>query len=273
MFGVSRCGLTCCVTSEMDIAENIATTLNKIKAASSARHGDGGDSVPVRLVAVSKTKPVSAIIEAYQAGQREFGENYTNELIEKASDTQILELCPDICWHFIGTLQRNKASRLARLPNLSVVETVDSVRLADTLNGVRERAGLQPLQVMVQVNTSGESNKGGVAETDLCPLIRHITDNCTCLKLLGLMTIGAYNRDISLGPNPDFQALLKCRDTVCTQFDWSSTQLELSMGMSTDFEHAISLGSTNVRVGSGIFGAREPKTSKTEDSSSKPVSE
>lgn len=114
-----------------------------------------------RLVAVSKIKPAALIIQAYEAGQRDFGENYVNELAEKASDPSILEKCKDIKWHFIGHLQNNKINKLLGSPGLFIVETVDSEKLADNLNKQwpKYRKEEEKLKVMVQVNTSAEEGK------------------------------------------------------------------------------------------------------------------
>lgn len=103
-------------------------------------------------------KPVEMIIEAYEAGQRHFGENYVKELVEKANDPLILEKCKDIRWHFIGNLQSNKINKIVTLPNIYVVETVDDEKLAENLNKSWAKfCGTEPkLKVMIQVNTSGE---------------------------------------------------------------------------------------------------------------------
>ncbi|XP_037091873.1 pyridoxal phosphate homeostasis protein-like [Pollicipes pollicipes] len=241
-----------------EIGQRLGSVLEKVRSAGRERPQELQYSVP-RLVAVSKTKPVKDIIEAYHAGQRVFGENYVNELVEKAMDPKLLELCPDIRWHFIGRLQRNKVSKVARLAALSMVETLDSPRLADALNAAREKADLDPLGVMVQVNTSGEQSKGGVQAVEVASLVRHVQQQCPALVLTGLMTIGAYNHDMAIGPNPDFERLLRCREEVCKELDLSPRHMELSMGMSADYEHAILVGSTNVRVGSEIFGVRQYK--------------
>merc|ERR1712187_914451 len=91
------------------------------------------DALPVRLVAVSKTKPVELLFEAYNAGHRHFGENYIQELVEKSGDEEMLEKCPEIKWHFIGNCQTNKAAKLMKCPNLSIIETVTSTKLASKL--------------------------------------------------------------------------------------------------------------------------------------------
>lgn len=199
------------------------------------------------------------ITDCYEAGQRHFGENYAQELSEKANSAECKELCPDIRWHFIGPIQSNKAKMIAKCPNLYMVETVGSPKIADILDKAIAQEEKPPLQVFVQVNTSGEEQKSGEDESGAIELCRHIREKCANLKLAGLMTIGAFNHDLSEGPNPDFQRLLASRVKVCDALLLSTTDLELSMGMSNDFEHAIEVGSTNVRVGSTLFGARALK--------------
>lgn len=109
-------------------------------------------------MAVTKIKPIPLIIQGYEAGQRHFGENYVNELVEKATDSQIIEKCKDIKWHFIGHLQSNKINKLLSAPNLYIIQTVDSEKLADTLNKqwIKVRNGEEIMNIMVQINTSGE---------------------------------------------------------------------------------------------------------------------
>mmetsp|Transcript_19271 Transcript_19271/g.31675 ORF Transcript_19271/g.31675 Transcript_19271/m.31675 type:complete len:234 (+) Transcript_19271:279-980(+) len=203
----------------------------------------------VRVVAVSKTKPVELLMEAYTAGQRHFGENYAKELKEKAP-----QMPADIQWHFIGNLQLNKAKMVAEIPNLYCVESVDTEKLANKLNTLRENKA--PLKVMVQVNTSGEESKSGVSPEQCTELALHVANNCANLEFVGLMTIGRLG-DIS----PEcFQTLVKCRNVLTEQHPSAFPpveKFELSMGMSSDFDVAIECGSTNVRIGSTIFGARD----------------
>ncbi|XP_031659907.1 pyridoxal phosphate homeostasis protein-like isoform X2 [Oncorhynchus kisutch] len=183
-----------------------------------------------------------------------------NELVDKASNPQILESCPDIEWHFIGHLQKNNVNKLLGVPNLFMVETVDSVKLADKVNSswLRLRtASTQTLKIMVQINTSGEESKHGLPPGETVTTVKHILSKCAALHFSGLMTIGRYGYDLADGPNPDFQALLSRRQEVCASLQLPLEDVELSMGMSTDFEHAIEVGSTNVRVGSTIFGNRD----------------
>ncbi|CAG2191392.1 PROSC [Mytilus edulis] len=213
----------------------------------------------VRLVAVTKTKPVEDIITAYECGQRHFGENYIIELEEKTKHPRIQAICREIKWHFIGHVQTNKAKNLAAIPNLYMCETVHSEKLAKKLNKELEKAGkTEKLKVLVQVNTSREENKNGVSTSKVSDLVNLIRTKCTELEFKGLMTIGSFDHSLADGVNPDFVKLLKCRDDVCRRCNLKVEDIELSMGMSHDYEHAVELGSTNVRVGSTIFGARDP---------------
>ncbi|KAM3407305.1 hypothetical protein ACQJBY_001002 [Aegilops geniculata] len=213
-----------------------------------ARAGRAPESV--RVVAVSKTKPVGVIRGVYDAGHRCFGENYVQELIDKAP-----QLPEDIEWHFIGNLQSNKAKALlAGVPSLDMVESVDDEKIANRLDRVVADLGRRPLKVLVQVNTSGEESKFGVDPSGCVGLAKHVKLSCPNLVFSGLMTIGML--DYSSTPE-NFKALTSCRKEVCDELGIPEELCELSMGMSADFEQAIEMGSTNVRVGSTIFGARE----------------
>lgn len=241
------------------IAQNLKIVKDRIQTACSKRIPELQYFEP-RLVAVSKTKPVELVIEAYKAGQRHFGENYVNELTEKAHDEELLSVCPDIKWHFIGHLQRNKVNKVLNVPNLYIIETVDSEKIASALNTGLENSSKEgkDINIYVQVNTSGEKEKSGCKPEEASALVKYIKDSCPHLKVLGLMTIGIYdNYDPVEGINPDFKALIDCRAKVCEEFNINVKDFELSMGMSADFEHAIEVGSTNVRVGTSIFGARD----------------
>ncbi|XP_046972909.1 pyridoxal phosphate homeostasis protein [Vanessa cardui] len=247
-------------SNEVDIMNGLKTVLAQIEAAVVRRSKDFPQIAPT-LVAVSKIKPVSLIVQAYEAGQRHFGENYVNELAEKASDPQILEKCKEIKWHFIGHLQTNKINKLLNSPGLYIVQTVDSEKLADNINKqwLKIRKEETKLNVMVQVNTSGEEVKNGVEPSQVTELVEHVLKKCPDLDFKGLMTIGQYDYDKTQGPNPDFLTLAKCRQEVCEKLNLDINNVELSMGMSGDFEEAIQLGATTVRVGTNIFGARTPK--------------
>lgn len=209
----------------------------------------GRDPSEVMLVPVSKTKPNENIMDLYNDGWRHFGENYFQELLEKAE-----ALPKDIVWHFIGHLQSGKANRLLReVPNLGVVETVDTLKLANKLNAACEAAGRsETLKVYIQVDTSGEDSKSGVAPgKDLIALVDSIKAQCSSLQVAGLMTIGAP------GDLACFDKLVECRKAVASQWAIPEVSLALSMGMSGDYLEAIERGSTSVRVGSTIFGARD----------------
>ncbi|ESO98437.1 hypothetical protein LOTGIDRAFT_231455 [Lottia gigantea] len=239
--------------------ENIQTALKMVTDKMTCSAGKRvNQALPKpRLVAVSKTKPIQDIIAAYEAGQRNFGENYVMELVEKSHEKEILEKCEDIKWHFIGHLQRNKVSKVLMAPNLYMVETVESEKLAEAMDKSWSKNKLErKLDVMVQINTSGESNKHGCEPENVIKIVEFVREKCSNLNFRGLMTIGSFDHDLTKGPNPDFQKLLECRDLVCKETGIPIEELEISMGMSNDYEHAIELGSTNVRVGSTIFGAR-----------------
>ncbi|KAJ3092582.1 hypothetical protein HK102_005351 [Quaeritorhiza haematococci] len=260
------------------ISGNLELIKKRVEGAAAQRTGAGQ---PVRLVAVSKTKPASDVLIAYGTGHRRFGENVgskekelefcplvraeTNafmiligtkttlaqvqELVDKAA-----QLPMDIEWHFIGSLQSNKCKALASIPNLTVVETIDSARKADTMNKACANSGrITPLSIFVQINTSGEESKSGIPPAECVSVAKHILENCPHLRLAGLMTIGSPEHS-EMEPNPDFECLVDCRKQI--KSSCGIQQLELSMGMSDDFEAAIKAGSTNVRVGSSIFGAR-----------------
>lgn len=211
------------------------------------------------LVAVSKTKPAEAVQTLYDAGQREFGENYVQELVDKAQ--ALAPSCPDIRWHFIGHLQSNKVKLLLQTPQLVCVETVDSLKLASKLDAARASndtaSPSPPLDVFVQVNTSGEASKSGVAadaDGELLALVQHIRQQCPRLRFAGLMTIGERG-----DTSADFELLRSVRQRLAAALDVPLDSIGLSMGMSGDYETAIDMGSTNVRVGSSIFGARQQK--------------
>ncbi|KAJ1663824.1 hypothetical protein IW140_004583 [Coemansia sp. RSA 1813] len=231
--------------------EDIAASLSRISAIVEQKKRHRSGTRRARLVAVSKYKPASDIQAAYESGQRHFGENYVQELCDKAH-----ALPKDIQWHFIGRLQSNKCKMLAAIPNLWAVETVESASKAQKLDEAWRAAGYShPLNVYVQVNTSKEENKGGIEIHEAEGVVRSIVDSCRNLRVLGLMTIGSVEGS-GQRPNPDFLALAELRDDLNTKL---GLDLELSMGMSDDFEHALDLGSNNVRVGSKIFGSRPPK--------------
>ncbi|XP_078095788.1 pyridoxal phosphate homeostasis protein isoform X2 [Mustelus asterias] len=155
-----------------------------------------------------------------------------------------------------------------------MIETIDSIKLADKVNLSWQRKQTpQKLKVMVQVNTSEEDSKHGLSVAETVETVRHILTNCPNLEFVGLMTIGRYGYDLREGPNPDFQVLVTRRTELCDQLKLPLERVELSMGMSTDYEHAIEVGATNVRVGSTIFGERSYPGKPSSDENSKEVGE
>ncbi|RPA82770.1 hypothetical protein BJ508DRAFT_413934 [Ascobolus immersus RN42] len=246
-----------------DLIANITSVLGRISKASSPTR-------PVRLVAVSKLKPSSDILALYNAREQtkqepHFGENYVQELMEKAK-----ELPQEINWHFIGGLQTDKCKKVAAIPNLYAVHSVDSEKKANKLSQTRlSFPDFPKLRVFVQVNTSGEESKSGVEPAETLALAKHIQEKCPGLQLVGLMTIGAIARSKDAeNPNEDFLTLKKIRDEIWEPLGCPGPEdLELSMGMSEDYEQAIELGATTVRVGSTIFGLRPKKADAAAKSS------
>lgn len=210
----------------------------------------------VKLLPVSKLKPASDIKILYDYGLRQFGENYVQEIIEKS------RLLPaDINWHFIGGLQTNKCKDLAKIPNLYCIETIDSLKKATKLN--EARAKFQPnapkINCLLQINTSMEEQKSGLTDEDeIFQIIEFFqSNNCTNIELIGLMTIGSWDTSHEDGKeNKDFTTLVNWKTKIDNKFN---TNLKLSMGMSADFKQAIKQGSTEVRIGTDIFGVRPPK--------------
>ncbi|KAF6084711.1 pyridoxal phosphate binding protein [Phyllostomus discolor] len=233
------------MSAELGVAFALRTVNERVQQAVARRPRDLPDIQP-RLVAVSKTKPADMVVEAYSHGQRTFGENY------------VLSSCPEIKWHFIGHLQKQNVNKLMAVPNLFMLETLDSAKLADKVNSSWQKKGSpERLKVMVQVNTSGEESKHGLPPSETVAVVEHINAKCPGLEFVGLMTIGSFGHDLSQGPNPDFQMLSSLREELCKKLNIPTERVELSMGMSTDFQHAIEVGSTNVRIGSTIFGERD----------------
>lgn len=221
------------------IAERLAAVRARIAEATTRAGRPEGS---VRLLAVSKTKPEALIREAYAAGQRDFGENYAQELATKAMALADLK---DLRWHMIGPLQRNKAKLV--VPVAKVVHTVDRPELAEELSKRAAGTGKTP-QVLLEVNVAGEASKAGCTPegaVGLAALVRQLPH----LDLVGLMTIPPDTDDRELA-RPFFRRLRELRDAL------GGGLTELSMGMSHDFEIAIEEGATIVRVGTAIFGAR-----------------
>ncbi|ALC47546.1 CG1983 [Drosophila busckii] len=247
--------------AEFDVTAGLQHVTKRIEEVLQSRTKEIKSPKPL-LVAVSKTKPAETVIEAYKAGQRHFGENYVQELVEKSQHPDILAQCADIKWHFIGHLQGNKVNKVLKLPNLHMIQTVDSEKLANSLDAACSKlqpALSEPLRVLIQINTSGEDVKSGIDAVAAPSLYQYIKTNLKHLQLEGIMTIGAFGFDYSNGPNPDFVSLLKVQRAICEANDLKPETVQVSMGMSNDYDKAIEMGSTIVRVGTSIFGYRAPK--------------
>jgi len=216
------------------VAENLRAVLERIARACERAKRDPGS---VKLVAVSKVQPVEAIREALEAGQRAFGENYAQELREKAEAVQGAE------WHFLGALQTNKVKMV--VGKVALLHTCDRPSLAQELN--KRAAALGAVQrVLVEVNLAEEPQKGGIAPRALASFVEEI-GKLSAIRCEGLMCIPPAEDD----PRPRFQRLRELRDALGLR--------ELSMGMSADYETAIEEGATIVRVGTAIFGERPRK--------------
>ena len=206
-----------------------------------------------RIVAVSKTKPFDMIKELYfddNIKHRHFGENYVNELIIKSEMGNKMKM-NDIKWHFIGHLQSNKCKDIIKVNNLFMIESIDSIKIAKELNKKLSNIN-KILNIMIQINTTNENQKSGILPSECIHLLKYILNDCKYLKFCGLMTIGKYG-DIN---NKYFNILIQLRNKISKEFNININDIELSMGMSNDYELAIISGSTNIRVGSTIFGQR-----------------
>jgi PLP dependent protein len=217
------------------IAENLQAVKERIARAA---QGAGRDPAAVTLLAVSKTHAVARLKEAKAAGQSAFGENYVQEALTK------MDALPPLEWHLIGPLQSNKAKIVAE--RFDWVQTVDRVKIASRLSEHRP-VRLPALNVLIQVNVSGEATKSGVAIEQVAELAKAVAA-LPRLRLRGLMTIPRPGRDVVV----QFSRIKQLFDALQAELALDT----LSMGMSDDLEVAVAQGSTMVRVGTAIFGAR-----------------
>lgn len=226
----------------------ISTNLLKIQEQIQlAARNSGRSAAEIKLVAVSKKFPHTAILSAYKAGQQFFGENYIQELQQKRK-----ELPENIHFHFIGHLQTNKAKIAAE--SCSMIETVDRVKLATALHKHLEKLD-KNLDILVQVNIGQDSNKSGVAPDRAAELLEDLQP-LSRLRIKGLMTIPPYESSPEK-TRPHFKNLRVLADKLSARgFFAGIEKIELSMGMSGDFPIAIEEGATIVRVGTAIFGNR-----------------
>lgn len=225
---------------------NIAHNLHQIRARlHKAAREYGRDPAQIQLLAVSKTQPVSAVQSALAQGQKDFGENYLQDALEKIAALADQE----VCWHFIGAIQSNKTRALAE--HFAWLETLASLKHAKRLNAQRP-AQLPPLNVCLQVNISNEPQKAGVAVADVADLALAVAE-LPRLQLRGLMSIPAPVQGFAQQREPHraLQALFARLQAQGLLLD------TLSMGMSGDMDAAIAEGATQVRIGTAIFGQRK----------------
>ncbi|MBQ9772235.1 MAG: YggS family pyridoxal phosphate-dependent enzyme [Lentisphaeria bacterium] len=219
---------------------NVLNAVNKTAAAAGRKPGE------VKLLAVSKTFPASDVLEAYNAGQREFGENRVQELEQK-----VPVLPNDIVWHLIGHLQSNKAAKAAELADW--VHSVDSVKLVNKLSDAAQKAG-KTLKILLEVNVSGEESKYGIRTKEDLYQVAEAAVAAPAIEWKGLMTMApaaAEGEELK----QVFAGLRQMRDEL--EQKYSVTLPELSMGMSGDYPAAIAEGATIVRIGTAIFGGRD----------------
>jgi len=228
------------------LAESLAAVRQRLAAAlaDAGRPPEGA-----QLMAVSKTKPAALIREAWHLGQREFGENYVQEALAKQIELADLD---GIVWHFIGPLQSNKTREVAE--HFTWVHSVDREKIARRLNDQRPE-GMPPLEVCLQVNISDEATKSGVSLAEL-PALAEAVLSMPHLRLRGLMAIPAPGESLAAQREP-FTRLREALEALRERFPEASLDT-LSMGMTGDLEAAVREGATLVRIGTAIFGEREP---------------
>ena len=225
------------------VAENLAQVQKNIEESCGNVNRDPGE---VTLIAVSKTKPVEMLREAYDAGARVFGENKVQEIVDKYD-----HMPSDVKWHMIGHLQRNKVKYI--VDKVAMIHSVDSFRLAETIEKEAAKKNVT-VPILIEVNVAQEVSKYGLKSEEVLPFIEEIAD-FSHIQIKGLMTIAPYvenaeeNREI-------FRELKKLSVDIAAKNINNVTMSVLSMGMTGDYMVAVQEGATMVRVGTGIFGAR-----------------
>jgi PLP dependent protein len=229
----------------VSIADNLAAVRSRIGLAAERAGRDPSD---VTLIAVSKTFDQAAVRAAWEAGQRDFGENKVQEGELKVAATADLA---DIRWHLIGHLQSNKAKKAAAA--FSVIHSIDSIPLLQRLDAAAVEHGTAP-DVLIQADLAGEATKFGAAEADVEAMARAAL-TARAVRLCGLMLVPPWNENQE-ETRPWFVRLRQLRDRLVSSGIPAEVLRDLSMGMSHDFEAAIEEGATMVRVGTAIFGQR-----------------
>ena len=233
---------------DADIALNLSTVRRRIDAAA---HRASRPPESLRLIAVSKTFPLDAVLGAARVGQRDFGENRVQEGLDKIAATHL----PDLVWHLIGHLQTNKARKAAAA--FQWIHSVDSIELLKKLDAGAADAGTRP-QILLQVDLANEATKFGADRAQLEELSRAAVE-CRALQLRGLMIVPPIADDPE-DARRWFVELRDVRDGMIARGLPAASLSELSMGMSHDCDVAIEEGATMVRVGTAIFGRRTPPT-------------
>lgn len=226
------------------LKENLAFVENELQAAC---RRSGRDRKDVTLIAVSKTKPVEELRKAYDLGIRIFGENKVQELVDKYE-----ALPKDIHWHMIGHLQRNKVKYI--IDKVDLIHSVDSLRLADTIEKEAAKRNIQ-VNILIEVNVAGEESKFGVSPAELPEFVEEVA-KFPHIRVQGLMTIAPFVKD-SEENRGIFKSLRKLSVDIKEKKVDNNTMRVLSMGMTNDYSVAVEEGATMVRVGTGIFGARD----------------
>ena len=237
-----------------ELSDRLISVQSRVRASAPAGRS-------IRLIAVSKGQPASLVRALYGLGQRDFGENYVQELVQK---TAVLADLPDLRWHMIGHLQRNKVKLV--VASAAAVHSVDSPALAEELGrrlagrevpSLRRAFGDDPrLPVLIEVSIAGEAQKDGCQPAALAALLG-VAERTPGLRLVGLMCVPPLTDDPS-ATRPYFDALARLREA----HGGAARLPELSMGMTADFEQAISAGATVVRVGTALFGPRPARAAK-----------
>ncbi len=226
------------------VPSNLAAVRERLAAAARA---SGRRLDDIRLIAVSKTFGPEAVRAAYEAGQRDFGENKVQEALEKQGRTADLE----IRWHLIGHLQSNKSKRAATA--FATIHSIDSVDLLTRVDAAAAEGGTHP-ELFLQVDLAGEATKFGASESDVEAVAR-AAGACRAARMVGLMVLPPWSEDPEAA-RPYFRRLRQIRDDLARAGVDGAQLGRLSMGMSHDFEVAIEEGATDVRVGTAIFGKR-----------------
>jgi pyridoxal phosphate enzyme (YggS family) len=229
-----------------DLSERLERVRARI-AASARRVGRAPEEV--KLIAVSKTQPAGALREALDAGALIFGENRVQEAEGKIEE---LKAGAQVIWHLIGHLQSNKARRAVKI--FDCIQSVDSALLVERLERLCVEEGRESLDILLQLDLAGEATKTGASEDEL-PAMAAALQGCERLRCRGLMTLPPFFADADL-VRPFFRRMRALRDELRGSGVFSGDEIELSMGMSHDFEIAIEEGATMVRVGTAIFGER-----------------